>query len=606
MASRDRIGWCNLLKLQVKLRAIGQESKMNSDLEYRLKAEDQLCFIHIPKTAGTTLTAIIDQKFHVDQICPELEYLSEIDPQYSQAEITPEQLAKYRFLRGHFSYHPIDQFLSKKPLYLTILRNPIDRTISLYNFLKRAKEKGEPEYNEFTKLLRDATDHGLEGFMANPHPIVKMRISNPQTRLLGIEPQGDRSDAEVLAIAKANLEKFIFVGLTERFQDSVFLLFYIFGWYPSTSYSSLRVASNKSTKQDLPQSVLDVVIEANQLDLALYDYAEKLFCNRFSQMLAALSQKYDQSVSKDAPLIFNLLEKHYEQRYAEQKIPRIDSIDFDFRQAISGSGWHHRNGRFKGLKGNTAVRWTGSTTESTLDFPLATEANLSIKLRITDAASPEVLASLKLFVNDRSIPLQKLSQQGKITVWQGKIPQAALQSEKPFTRLKFTVDRTLPLNEVKRSSSDSRQVGIALHRIQIQPVNRSPQDPNYLYLLFPLDEPNWVEADRFLAAHIQPHETIVAPNEFYEKYPQQIQFYSGDLHLQAQWIVIHKGQRKSIDPNFLRQTLNPVFANEVFVIFTTRSNVPVLKQSPHIPADLRMPERSPFAKIQQKIKTFWK
>ncbi|NJL22916.1 MAG: sulfotransferase family protein [Leptolyngbyaceae cyanobacterium SM1_3_5] len=200
---RDRIGWCNLLKLQVK-QAIGQDSKMNSNLEYRLQAEDQLCLIHIPKTAGTTLTAILDAQFSVDQICPPLLNLQTGNSELQEhgAILLPEQITRYKLLRGHFHHDLIDRFLVKKPHYLTMLRHPIDRTISLYNFLRRAKAKGEPEYNEDTKLLRDATNNGLEGFMANSHPIVKMRTSNPQTRLLGIEPQGDRSDAEVLRSRK--------------------------------------------------------------------------------------------------------------------------------------------------------------------------------------------------------------------------------------------------------------------------------------------------------------------------------------------------------------------------------------------------------------------
>jgi hypothetical protein len=39
-------------------------------MEYRLKEAEQLCFLHIPKTAGTTFTAILDAKFDRADICP--------------------------------------------------------------------------------------------------------------------------------------------------------------------------------------------------------------------------------------------------------------------------------------------------------------------------------------------------------------------------------------------------------------------------------------------------------------------------------------------------------------------------------------------------------
>jgi hypothetical protein len=40
-------------------------------IEYRLKDDDILYFLHIPKTAGTTLTTIIDNNFDLDSIFPE-------------------------------------------------------------------------------------------------------------------------------------------------------------------------------------------------------------------------------------------------------------------------------------------------------------------------------------------------------------------------------------------------------------------------------------------------------------------------------------------------------------------------------------------------------
>ena len=593
---------------------------MKTHLEYRLKADDQLCFIHIPKTAGTTFTSIIDQKFNVDEICPELVNLQKVsEAQEEGISIAPERVAKYKLIRGHFSYDTIDRFLLKKPLYLTILRNPLDRTISLYEFLKRAKEKGEPEYNEDTKVLRDATDQGLEAFVSNANPTVKARTSNPQTRILALQPQVDRSDAELLAIAKANLEQFILVGLTERFQDSVFLLSYLFGWCPATSFYSLRVASNKPSRENLPQTVIDTIIQYNQLDFELYQFAEKLFADRFTQMLEILQQKYGQSVSAhETEAIAALLERHYEQRYAEQQIFQ-PTIDFDFQQAMSGTGWHRRNGRHNGLKANTTTfRWTGPSTQSTLDFSLTTDADLSVKLRIINAVTPEVLASLKLTVNHYPIALQTLFQQGNITVLQGLIPQSALLSDRPFTRFTFTVDRTLSLKEAKPGNPDQRQVGLAFHRIQIQPVARSPQDPDYLYLLFPLADPHWIEADQFLSAQVQPHEIIVAPNEFYEKYPQQIRFYNAanratlleQPRVQVQWVAIHKGQLEAIDSAFLKwtmQALHPVFANEVFVIFTERQDVAKLSaRTPHLQAFWAMQPRSLPVKIWHKLKAILK
>jgi hypothetical protein len=149
-------------------------------------------------------------------------------------------------------------------------------------------------------------------------------------------------------------------------------------------------------------------------------------------------------------------------------------------------------------------------------------------------------------------------------------------------------------------------------------VARSPQDPNYLYLLFPLDDAHWIEADQFLSTQVQPHEILVAPNEFYEKYPQQIRFYSAANRealleqscVRAQWVVIHKGQLEAIDSTFLKwtmQALHPVFANEVFVIFTERQDVAKLSaRTPHLQAFWTMQPRSLPVEIWQKLKAILK
>ena len=193
-----------------------------------------------------------------------------------------------------------------------------------------------------------------------------------------------------------------------------------------------------------------------------------------------------------------------------------------------------------------------------------------------------------------------------------------MPSDRPFTRFTFTVDRTLSLKEANPGNPDQRQVGLAFHRIQIQPVARSPQDSDYLYLLFPLDDPHWIEADQFLSAQVQPHEILVAPNEFYEKYPQQIRFYnaanrvalSEQPRVRAQWVVIHKGQLEAIDSAFLKwtmQVLHPVFANEVFVIFTERQDVAKLSaRAPHLQAFWVMQPRSLPVKIWHKLKAILK
>jgi hypothetical protein len=540
-----------------------EQSGQTNSIEYELQEHDQLCFVRIPKTGSTTLVAVLDAQFNVAEICPIL--VADL-PQAS-----PEELAKYKLFRDHFDYD-IHEFLPHKPVYMTMLRHPVERAVSYYEFCKRCQNQGT-----FDQYLREATSKGLKEFTAHPDPTIRIRTANLQTRQIAaglgsrhsnpFEPsplESTRSEAELLALAKEHLDEFIFVGLTERFQDSILLLTYIFGWYPLSEYPSLRVAAKKSDRVD--QDTMDAILEVNQLDLELYQYAQQIFADRFSKMLQELSVKYSE--------VESALEKHYETRYIERQLTPLKSIDFNFLQALSGSGWHRRNGFYSGLRiTSTPFRWTGPSTESTVDFPLATETDLTIRIRITNAAVPDILDSFKLKANNCPIALNPLMRRGNLAVFEGIIPQIVLVSDRPFTRLTLSVNRTVSLQEVHPNSTDKRVVGLAVQRIQIFPTTEQPPTPEGDYMLFPIGDRFWAEAADFLQQHLQPEEKLAAPTEFMERFPQEFLPYSNSFENQPNlsWVVIHKGllaEVHSISLKWTAKSCNPVFANEVFVIFS--------------------------------------
>ena len=93
-----------------------------------LQKNDILYFLHIPKTAGTTLITILDQYF------PDETVLKDHDWQ-SLLPTKPLEFTKYRFVRGHFGF-TIIKYL-KNPICITMLRNPYDTVISSYKMSQR-------------------------------------------------------------------------------------------------------------------------------------------------------------------------------------------------------------------------------------------------------------------------------------------------------------------------------------------------------------------------------------------------------------------------------------------------------------------------------------
>lgn len=93
----------------------------------KLTAKDQLCFMHIPKTGGLTLVAILDRFYREDEICP-----------LHQAtwRLPREKLSKYRLIIAHGSYQEFVSDRIPRPLFVTWLRHPVERTLSVYQHIR--------------------------------------------------------------------------------------------------------------------------------------------------------------------------------------------------------------------------------------------------------------------------------------------------------------------------------------------------------------------------------------------------------------------------------------------------------------------------------------
>ncbi|HHP7244655.1 MAG TPA: hypothetical protein ACFE0H_08220, partial [Elainellaceae cyanobacterium] len=566
-------------------------------IEHQLTDDEQLCFIRVQKTGSSTLTSIVDSKFHVDRIWSPPPYKPPL-PSTPSADLEP-----YDLFRGHFGYD-ICNFLPKKPVYITMLRHPIQRVISLYKFYSR-----RPDHPDSSMASKVATSSSIEDFVRSPIPQVRARTSNCQAHQIvsgfwdeNLADLLNMPDADLLDLAKEHLDQFAFVGLTERFNESILLLSYIFGWYPGLGYQSLRVSSSSSSLSEIDPDLVALISDYNSVDLQLYDYAQTWFESRFVQMGEELASRYgdqslarflDQSVSSaqidDAHQLETLLyclERHYEHRYAARNIPKTSTVDFNVSQPISGSGWHRRNGPHSGLRGNTnSFRWTGPGTLSTLDFPLAASSDLLIRVHITNAIAPDVLESLSLRVNDQPILLDTFFKRGLTTVFQGRIPQAAVNtSDRPMTRLAFEVNRTDSPQAINPNSPDRRLVGVALSRLQIFPIPIEFDPSEHVFYPFPENDPYWLEAVDFIQQHIGSGEIVAAPGEFYQKFPDQFCSYLSAFYTKPEltWVIVHQGLIDETHFTSMKWTLRslyPVFINPVFVILSRRRNLPRLSST---------------------------
>ena len=235
-----------------------------------------LIFVHLPKAAGSTLRNVIVRQYpEAEQIDFEARFAGSLERRLQQ--INAERIARGRCFYGHMSYG-LHRLLERPCQYITVLRDPADRLVSLYYFALTETK---------TQLYRRVIDErmSLEEFAACG---VSPDIDNGQTRQLSGLPDLYRFDEiapcppEALDAAIANLEGLTAFGLAERFDESVLLMQEALGW-PDVRYFSDNVNYRRPRREPIPESALGVIEARNHLDRRLYQHAVQVFDARVAK-----------------------------------------------------------------------------------------------------------------------------------------------------------------------------------------------------------------------------------------------------------------------------------------------------------------------------------
>lgn len=551
----------------------------NFPAQYNLQAQDVMYFCHIPKTAGMTFRTIIEDQFHCNDVCP-----ATLNAQL--AKYTPEELARYRLFRGHLGFSNLPQLLGdKQVINITVLREPVARVISHYDYIRRMP--GDPHY----AAVKDMT---LEEFAQR---LTAGKLGkNIQTYHVAKTTQFSLDKLTVdesLALALNSMDDFGFVGLVERFQDSLFLLSYIFGWKPILNSRRENAAKVKKPLEEVAESTLEVIRANSQLDAQLYTHAREVFEARFAAMQQDLLTRFgDQVVPElmDQPQpqlsteqLNKLLEMHYDQRYRELHPKAEPTFHYEFNQPLRGDGWQRRE---YPVDNQIPYRWIGPAPTATVDIPVATDSDACLEFQVicTTATLPEILSSLTLEVNQQPIAYSLLQGDQDRRLLQAYIPKAVMQSDRPFTNLRFTVKQALVLNSIDPNNPDQRLVGLAFNLFKLFPAARVHEES----IVAPLfDSAPWIETVAFLKQQVQPAESVIAPLVFKVQLPNPISDYRTFVKKGGfPWVVVHKGMLEAVDavvPRLIRQGYRPVFANDVFVVFTQHQQVPQVSfLAPHL------------------------
>ena len=167
--------------------------------------------------------------------------------------------------------------LPRPATYITVLREPVDRVLSAFYFMR-----GYKLHPLYWRLKFG--NYSLEDFVR------RSRRENVQCKILAGADYYKPCTAEICERAKDNLRRyFSVVGLFERFEESLALMKLRFGW-KLQRYSSFNVTPARPRKADIPRSTLDLIEENNSFDISLYECAAKLFQTAINTHEAKVSQ----------------------------------------------------------------------------------------------------------------------------------------------------------------------------------------------------------------------------------------------------------------------------------------------------------------------------
>lgn len=232
-----------------------------------LADDPTVIFLHIGKTAGTTMRQVLRRNFRPSDVMVIRKRGRREETLRGFAELPAELRAQPRLIMGHtvFGLH---EHVPRRSVYITIVRKPSSLVVSQYRYVLRT-----PTH----RLHEVATSRGmsLADYIRSG---VSMEMDNSQTRAIAGDlsvPYGACTD-EMLERGKQNIERsFAVAGLTERFEETLILLQKVFGW-SHLHYVRANVAP-QGPSVEITDEARDLIDEHNRLDNALYAYVGDRF-----------------------------------------------------------------------------------------------------------------------------------------------------------------------------------------------------------------------------------------------------------------------------------------------------------------------------------------
>lgn len=232
-------------------------------------------FLHVPRTGGTTVRLVAEANLPEGQILPIYGKDIEHPEQVIQRLHEPTRRA-LKLVRGHISFGIHEHLTWATCFYFTLVRNPVERVWSLWNYAKR--HRTHHLYEELNRLgtLGNAVESGVSTEFNDGMCRQLSGLDGPfpqQAYAKGKLPYGDASEAHCALLGRLDFKQ-ISVGTTEYFDAFLYVLCETMGW--SNREHTKANAGPPFEESQLSPGDIEVVKEFNRYDMGIWEYAKSM------------------------------------------------------------------------------------------------------------------------------------------------------------------------------------------------------------------------------------------------------------------------------------------------------------------------------------------
>lgn len=243
-----------------------------------------IIFMHMMKTGGLTMVNILREAFGVDHTF-KLGNTHGDRTNYLPDLVTTARNPEMRIFIGHFGWG-VQQLFDRHVQFITILRHPVDRVLSLSRYLGVTAL----DFSTLSRLLTE-TPEARNGMVRRLNGLTSVDLSKGVTRDVSWRDMST-TDIQVnltdqhLEAAKQVLNEFAAIGMQEMFAETLLLFRDKLNSPPLFSIQRpfLNHAASPLSRAGIDPRVTSLIVDHNRLDLDLYQLCREQFDNQIADL----------------------------------------------------------------------------------------------------------------------------------------------------------------------------------------------------------------------------------------------------------------------------------------------------------------------------------